>query len=177
MKRQISRHILRRLNNTTAIAAARRPGNIRRPVGHCADCRKAALARTEFFGRILVNGCSRTGSVTCSGNSLVPIAPVNEYFQARSRYPRSLLVHGARAVVLDGCHPRQTSTTNGSIGFGSGAVSTAPRWRLLTRMSSCFARRHRIAPLFEGAREIARQGRNELHRSEGTKSLTFVEAL
>jgi transposase len=50
-------------------------------------------------------------------------------------------------------HPRQTSITNGSISFGSGAASTVPRWQSPTRMHGssglCFKPANRTAPLSE----------------------------
>ena len=50
--------------------------------------------------------------------------------------------------------PRPITTINGSISFGSGAASTAPRWRSPTRTHGssgpCFEPANRTAPLSEG---------------------------
>jgi transposase len=63
-----------------------------------------------------------------------------------SQHLRSLLVHGARAVV-------RTAPSKTDLSFGSGAVSTVPRWRSPTRMHGssglCFEPANRTAPLSE----------------------------
>ncbi len=98
-----------------------------------------------------------------------------------SQHLRSLLVHGARAVVRTA--PSKTDPNNQWVnqlrerrGFNRATVRSPTRMHGPSGL--CFEPANRTAPLLRTRLEIARRRRNELHRSDRcAKSLTFIEAL